>query len=387
LISELENALTQHFTGGLNEFAAAYGDPVPAAHAGVVVRSRFLYQDGTTDDENRVDVAIWPGSAPFAAPGFGPDALWDITSTPDSQIGSALLKTGAPYWNEYLHLSLQSSPPSVGAWVDQGEVIGLMDDTGKSATSHLHFTLRQRPRFESLADSVSEWQSVRPTLEDRLLSDEDNGLCLRSSNEPVLSDFDVDGIPDEDDNCGRFPNSDQTDSDADRVGDACSGDLDGDGLPNEQDSCPSRFGTIVNSCDATGCRLQEYDFDGDGIGDVCDDDQDGDGVPASDDRCRSFPDSQDLDGDGRPDGCDFDDDGDGWRDSCEETASCGCMPDLFPRDAARAGDPDADGVDSLMDVCPCRVDVLDCIDEGPLEDPSYFDLFNQASQAGGSPNI
>ncbi len=386
LITELERALDHHFTGGLNEFAAAYGDPVPAAHAGVVVRSRFWYVDGSTEDENRVDVAIWPGSAPFSAPGFGPDGLWDITSTADDQIGSALAKTGAPYWNEYLHLSQHSTPPSVGAWVDQGEVIGLMDDTGESATSHLHFTLRQRPRFE-LADRINEWQSVRPTLEEKFLSDEDNGFCLRSSNEQVISDFDGDGIIDEDDNCGRFPNPDQADTNGDRVGDACADDFDEDGVLNAQDSCPTLHGTIVNFCDDVGCRLQEYDFDGDGIGDVCDDDQDGDGVLNAADRCRSFPDSQDLDGDGRPDGCDFDDDGDGWRDSCEETSSCGCMPDLFPRDRARAGDPDGDGVDSLIDVCPCRVDVLDCIDEGVLEDPSYFDLFNQASQAGLSPNI
>jgi hypothetical protein len=135
-----------------------------------------------------------------------------------------------------------------------------------------------------------------------------------------------------DDNCPGSPNAAQTDSDGDRVGDAC-------------DNCPSTPNT------------SQADDDRDGIGNICDpcqnnviNDPDGDGRCAGVlDNCPfvSNPTQADSDLDGAGDACDpcpgegqpNDDDEDG---ACPAADNC---DDLF-----NPGQVDADG-DGLGDVC------------------------------------
>lgn len=96
--------------------------------------------------------------------------------------------------------------------------------------------------------------------------------------EPSPDDRDLDGVPDDQDNCPKTPNPSQADSDEDGFGDPCDKcpmvfdpdqkDLDGDGVGLACDNCPE-------GCDlAAGfqtCRNpMQKDFDGDGVGDVCD---------------------------------------------------------------------------------------------------------------------
>lgn len=82
---------------------------------------------------------------------------------------------------------------------------------------------------------------------------------IPSQKNPLYTpaDTDSDGIPDAQDNCVAFPNTDQKDANENGRGDACD-DFDKDGVLNERDNCPDR----PNS--------NQADIDNDGKGDACD---------------------------------------------------------------------------------------------------------------------
>lgn len=86
-------------------------------------------------------------------------------------------------------------------------------------------------------------------------------------------DWDLDGIQDNRDNCPNVPNADQTDIDADGLGDMCDEDIDGDNIPNGHDNCPY----VSNQ--------RQEDSVGDGVGDACRNDFDGDGADNLNDAC------------------------------------------------------------------------------------------------------
>jgi len=157
-------------------------------------------------------------------------------------------------------------------------------------------------------------------------------------------DTDLDGYGDPgypenecaDDNCPAVSNPDQSDIDADDVGDLC-------------DNCPADYNPLQD------------DADGDGNGDVCDlceghddyVDSDADGIPDGCDQCPGYNDLDDLDTDGVPDDCDncavianieqLDADNDGLGDVCDN-----CPTDYNPDQS----DTDLDGVGDLCDACP-----------------------------------
>jgi hypothetical protein len=123
-------------------------------------------------------------------------------------------------------------------------------------------------------------------------------------------DFDDDGIEDNEDNCPRIRNRDQSNRDGDSWGDAC-------------DNC---------------IRLHndyQSDLDGDNIGDSCDDDIDGDNTNNYEDNCEVVynENQNDLDGDQQGDACDPDIDGDdkeNKQDECpfEKSFQNNCSKDL-----------------------------------------------------------
>lgn len=179
-------------------------------------------------------------------------------------------------------------------------------------------------------------------------------LGLRSIEDGgVGCDADVDGDGVRDgaaDNCDEVPNSDQADTDGDRLGDACDPDLDEDGWLNEEDNCPD-----VPNGQGEGAQP---DADGDGLGDACDDDSDDDGQPDVDDNCPQFPNPEqhDLDMDGIGDPCDDDTDGDGVidvEDNCPDFSNA----EQLDLDGDRRGDDcdlddDGDGILDVADDCP-----------------------------------
>ena len=370
LVEVLENQLN-----GSPTVTPAFNDPAVAAHSGIVLQSIFDFEDGDTDGShaNKVMIGVFANplgvSVPELATGLAPcDA-----GGAGCSLGELLDRTGVDFYLRYLHLrkTCDGACPSVGMWVDQGQIVGRIDDTGKSFTSHLHFEVRRRPDSGSITD-VHNWRSVRQYIDGRLIQEDDNGACLKSTNELVRTDVDGDGILDRHDNCLHQPNADQSDLDGNGYGDACDDDRDGDGIPNDQDDCPD--------------EVAMTDFDGDGVFDSCDPDADGDGVPEESDLCPFFDDAQDLDGDGRPDDCDFDADDDGFFDRCDPRSfdGCGCINDLDRFDPTTAGDHDGDGTDSLFDACPCRATNVICR-QFPDMDPEEVDLgtvFNGSTGVG-----
>jgi len=148
-------------------------------------------------------------------------------------------------------------------------------------------------------------------------------------------DSDLDGTPDESDNCPLTFNPSQDDADGDGFGDACDlcpgfDDLidgDGDITPDGCDNCPVAY------------NPDQADDDADDIGNVCDDcpldpndDEDGDDFCADVDNCPTIanPGQEDGDGDGVGDPCD----------NCEFVYNPG------------QADPDADGLGDECDNCP-----------------------------------
>jgi hypothetical protein len=85
-------------------------------------------------------------------------------------------------------------------------------------------------------------------------------VAERINDEFIEPDTDIDGIPDQLDNCPAIINSDQRDDNQNRQGDACE-DFDFDGQLNYRDNC------------ARENNPDQRDTDSDGIGDVCDDEE------------------------------------------------------------------------------------------------------------------
>jgi len=219
------------------------------------------------------------------------------------------------------------------------------------------------------------------------------------------------------DNCPDIANADQTDADADGIGDACDRcpalfnpdqkDSDGDSVPDACDNCPTvsnknqadadhdGYGDSCDNCPTVASPIQS-DGDGDHVGDVCDncpglfnftqEDADHDGLGDACDTCTDT----DSDGFGNPgypgtcpiDNCVFvsnpsqlDSDRDGIGDACD---NCPQTPSSALADADRDGvgdacdpctDTDGDGYgDPGYPANTCRLD--DC---ATVSDPAQSD--------------
>lgn len=141
------------------------GTPVLAVSTGVVTFVRDRIASGDSQTDNRVQIDHYTDDELLAA------------------IITAIL-TGDPlprsrYSARYLHLEGPDQVPvSAGMFVEQGTVLGSMDDTGNSAGSHLHF---------SMHDNADTNRGVRPTpMDSQTLLDGEDGKCLFSTNIPIV---------------------------------------------------------------------------------------------------------------------------------------------------------------------------------------------------------
>ncbi len=149
-----------------------------------------------------------------------------------------------------------------------------------------------------------------------------------------LPDRDLDGIPNDEDNCPEAVNPDQIDNDLDGYGDACDTcpwtpdpfnngnnckcDIDGDGCVNPLGLPPVDHapGSVARSCTPRSGEIYDQrptrssgntDEDGDGVASDCDADDDNDLVPDEEDNCPfDFnPDQRDQNDNGIGDECDL----------------------------------------------------------------------------------
>lgn len=198
--------------------------------------------------------------------------------------------------------------------------------------------------------------------------DDDNDLTLDSSdNCPLLvgtaagcPDDDGDGVRQDFDNCPTVVNASQTDTDGDRLGDACDPDDDNDTIADPSDNCP----LVAGSPRAGGCpdadddtvpdasdncvavaNTDQADADHDSMGDACDTDDDNDGVADTGDNCPFLanPEQSDNEEDGIGDACDPDDDNDGVPDAVDN-----CPLDFDPSQVDTDGDGPGDACDPLQ---------------------------------------
>ncbi|GMV42355.1 MAG: hypothetical protein AMXMBFR64_40710 [Myxococcales bacterium] len=129
------------------------------------------------------------------------------------------------------------------------------------------------------ADGDGLCGDVDPCPADGANDADNDGVCGDVDPCPAdaANDADGDGLCESADNCPTVANVNQSDVDADGIGDACEPDNDGDGVIDDDDNCP------------LDSNASQADFDGDGVGDACDADDDGDGVVDGQDTCLGTP--------------------------------------------------------------------------------------------------
>lgn len=163
----------------------------------------FYYNDGDTHDEGdffAIDFTRYQRFVPFLNRSGGTPVLAPRGGTvgfvndiepngSDTDSNTVEIHHGDPndpgnvdrYTSRYLHLEgPHRIPVSMGMAIFTGNRIGLMDDTGLSFMSHLHFSIHDR---RILVPGYPMGGSVRPTPMNGLaLGDDDSGKCVCSTN-------------------------------------------------------------------------------------------------------------------------------------------------------------------------------------------------------------
>ena len=102
---------------------------------------------------------------PNVAPGKNPEGL-TVAQIAGNRV---IIDMGHGHYAMYAHLAPGSIPVRVGDYVQQGQKIGLLGNTGNSSAPHLHFQVMDRP--SSLDDTSLPFVIDRMQLEGRILMD------------------------------------------------------------------------------------------------------------------------------------------------------------------------------------------------------------------------
>ncbi|WP_336037782.1 M23 family metallopeptidase [Halobacterium yunchengense] len=138
-----KNGATHTGNGTKLENYYAFGEPVRAPAAGVVVKTKDRLRDHPH-----------PGS------GWLEWRTWDIRGN------HVVIKHTSGEYSLLAHLRENSVVVATGDHVEQGEILGECGNSGHSGEPHLHYQLQDRPTFWTAASLVPPFQDVAVSRED-----------------------------------------------------------------------------------------------------------------------------------------------------------------------------------------------------------------------------
>ncbi len=150
--------------------------PVLAVADGYIVDFGGNYHTGSTEGGNFIDQRLVPPDQillPRLGLPSGTSRLGHVSHAPS---------VGFPYTAKYLHLDGPGRLTVVNwQWVEQGWVLGMVDDTGSSVHDHLHFEIHDG-RLTQTASFYGDSVRLDPIDRDSL-GDGSDGTCVVSTNE------------------------------------------------------------------------------------------------------------------------------------------------------------------------------------------------------------